>query len=160
MKKKEGKGLASLSSSEAGNRIKAICFQETNAAFNDNAWLKSVLGEDPESTARQTRRLCAEHFLQTELYRLVDLRQEINEDLLADVFLEYRKARPDPESSFELSNVLGSLLNRFDCYTIENMDAHLHRSKVLDRDLEIFIALSEIDLMAVERVVEERIRNT
>lgn len=115
------------------------------------SWLKSALGEDPDLMMRHLRNQLAERFIITQLYPLYTDQIKFDDDLIASLFIKFKQENLIKDVDFAMSNVVGRLLERLDCYTIENLNPQLEVSFTLERDLAIFIALSDINLKGIDK---------
>lgn len=122
-------------------------------------WLKSAVGEDATAMAHQIRMQQAEHFLLTVLHPLADSRTTIDEDKIVQLLLQYLKSAPFMGNELKISHVLGTILNRLDCYSIENLGTEHASSDVLWKDLNLLEILGNLDIKAVDmRVAEQMYR--
>ncbi|HNM35439.1 MAG TPA: hypothetical protein PKJ84_00125 [Anaerolineales bacterium] len=125
-----------------------------------NNWLKSIIGEDQVTTQRQMRCLLAEQFLLTILYPLLQQKVNITQDILVAALIEFKKEYTTVGIDFEISNVTGRLLERFDCYVAEEFDPTADNAETFNRDIELFIILGDLDLTEVdERVKKALLKN-
>lgn len=153
MKKKEEKTATPLLAVSEVDGTKAV----HPAAVAGSRWLKVALGEDPEALKHQERCLASENFLQTQLYPLVDREVEFNVTLLVDLLVEYKKNTRHAGWDFEISNVFGTILNRFELYSAGNANVAWSADfEMLDKDVTLLEILSEMDLQIVDRLVRQR----
>ncbi|MBI5963742.1 MAG: hypothetical protein HY863_09735 [Chloroflexi bacterium] len=158
MKKKEEKTAApTLSVNEVGG-AKTVCLPTNHTASAGSRWLKVAIGEDLETREHQANCLVSENFLQTQLYPLVDSDAEFNVTLLVELLVEYKRNIKQAGRDFELSNVVGSILNRFELYSGGNANNTLSQEfEMLNKDVTLLEILSEMDLQTVDMLVKQRI---
>lgn len=153
MKKKEEKTATPLLTVSEVDGTKAV----HPAAVAGSRWLKAALGEDPEALKHQEHCLASENFLQTQLYPLVDREVKFNIALLVNLLVEYKKNTQHAGWDFEISNVIGTILNRFELYSAGNPNvAWSEDFEMLDKDVTLLEILSEMDLQTVDRQVKQR----
>src|SRR5687768_8697914 len=113
MKKNDEKNNSSLGrASDSIETFKIHLLEDKIEPFEKVPWLKAALGEDENLLICQNRRIYAELFIQTILYPQLDQEAELDEIQLADLLSIYRKSLTGPGKDFEISNVVGSILNR------------------------------------------------
>lgn len=134
-----------------------LCLPEKVEPESQESWLKSTLEDDSDALMCQARMLCSELFLQSVLYPLVERGVPINEEVLSDKLVDYKRSSPGSGQDFEASNILGSILNHFQCYSSDDVDSQMDHSAPLDQDFQLLMTLSELDLKAVDQTVLKRL---
>jgi hypothetical protein len=133
---------------------KALYYSETEALVNSDSWLRSILEPDKKRVLHQYRALYSELFLKRVLYPLAEQRVDLNERMVADLLVNYKMSITVPGGDFEISNVIGSLLSRFQCYSGEDANIPAERATFMDKDHYLFTALSELDLQSIDQMVD------
>ncbi len=136
---------------------RGLYYQEPEDSVDRDSWLRSILEPDPNKVQRQFRALCSELFLKKILYPLAEREASFNERMVADLLINYKKSLTVPGGDFEISNVIGSLLSRFQCYSDEESNVLTEQQSFMEKDIYLFTALSELDLQAIDRLVEEHL---
>ncbi|SRR5258706_9187669 len=120
------------------------------------SWLASTLDLDQDTRSSQTRFVASEVFLQTRLFPLMDSPRQIDETTLVDLLVDFKRSRVDLNAGFEMSQVTANLLNRFQCHLIDDMDI---ASAALERELELFTLLADLDFQRIDDTVRERLNS-
>jgi len=158
MKKKDSKTAEDAPDARNATDVLNILFLPKNVELeNPESWLKSTIEEDSDSRMCQARMLCSELFLQSVLYPLVERGVPINEEVLSNKLVDFKRSSPGSGQDFEASNILGSVLNHFQCYSSNDLDSQLDHSAPLDKDFQLLMTLSELDLKVVDETVLKRL---
>lgn len=122
-----------------------------------SSWLSSADGTDPRTRVHKDRLLASEVFMKTRLIPLVQNGVRIDNTSLADLLVEFKRSRSGVGEDFTTSQLMGTLLNRFQHYFVEEAgDTAGDISKVLELDVLVYSSLAELDLEAVDDTVRER----
>jgi hypothetical protein len=121
------------------------------------SWLDEMYHEKPRS---QKRAIAAELFLQTRLFPRVEEGQSLDEQILADLLVDFRRSYKAGDVQFEMAQVAARLLSRFQCHLLD--DEHLSlpaRSGALEREFELFTSLSALDFQRIDQTVRKRLHS-
>jgi hypothetical protein len=122
-----------------------------------DTWLSSATGSDSRIRARQARLLASELFVKTRLAPHLTQTTSLNEDSLTDLLVEFKRSRPGPGVDFELSQVMGTLLNRFQYHILDATgDALQEVPEALELDILLYASLADLDLHQVDEAVRIR----
>jgi hypothetical protein len=91
---------------------------------------------------------------------LAEQKVDLNERMVADLLVNYKRSLIVPGDDFEISNVIGSLLSRFQCYSDDEAKVTDERPSFMEKDLYLFTALSQLDLQSIAQMVEECMKIT
>ena len=150
MKNKHGKGT------RPGNII--MVEQVEYGVGDKGAWLPSSLGLDEDTRLYQARAIASEIFLQTRLFPLIESGQPLDESLVVDLLVDFKRSRDDLDVEFEMAQVAARLLSRFQCHLIDEADSSLPLlSDSLEREMELFTALTELDFESIDATVRDRL---
>lgn len=157
MKSKKNVKEGAADTARDGSQVETLSsLQDYSVQIN---WLKSIIGEDHATTQRQSRCLLAEQFLLTVLYPFLQQKVNITQDILVAALIEFNKENTTFGIDFEISNVIGRLLERFDCYVAEEFDPTADNAGTFNRDIELFITLGDLDLTEVDGKVKKALLN-
>jgi hypothetical protein len=121
------------------------------------SWLSSAAGADPETRLRKDRLLASEVFMKTRLIPLVQNGARIDETSLVDLLVDFKRSRSGAGSDFKTPQLMGTLLNRFQCHLMDdNGDEVSEFPDLLELDVLVYSSLAELDLEAVDHAVRER----
>ena len=124
------------------------------------AWLGSALGIDEDTRFSQARSMSSELFLQTRLFPLIDRRAQIDRRTLVDLLVEFKRSRKDLDVGFEMANVMARILNRFQWHLVDDEDSALILpSDILDRELDLFTSLADLDFKSIDEEVQDRLHS-
>lgn len=123
-----------------------------------DSWLKRVIGDDEETRTCQERAMASEVFLQSSLFPRQETGAPLDESALVDLLVDFKRSREDLNVDFEMAQVVARLLGRFQCYQIEDNDA-LPLSDSLERELDLFTSLAELDFQSVDEAVRNRLQS-
>jgi hypothetical protein len=152
MKNKHGKGT------RPGNVV--IVEQIEYRAGDRCAWLAGALGIDENTRLYQARAIASEIFLQTRLFPLIEGKQRLDEATVIDLLVGFKQSRDDLDVQFEMAQVMARLLGRFQCHLIDESDNSVPLvSDSLEREMELFIALSELDFEIIDVAVQDRLHS-
>lgn len=123
-----------------------------------STWLSAAAGLDPDTGARKRRLLASELFMRTKLVPCLGEGRRIDESSLTDLLVNFKRSRSDQGTDFEISHVMGTLLNRFQYHFIdETGDGTADLSDSLEQDVLVFASLADLDLAAVDDAVRKRL---
>ena len=153
MKNKHDKGAQPLQSGdEAFNR------QGKRSTVEGLAWLGNALGLTEDARVSQTRSMSSELFLQTQLFPLIEHQEQVDRRTLVNLLVEFKRSRKDLDVGFEMANVMARILNRFQWYLVDEEDSTLNLpSDTLERELDLFISLAELDFKSIDEEVQARL---
>ena len=158
MKKNSFKVLGSQSPVESSTQ--ASLEQRTNDKVFLQSWLKSAVDEDTTTMNRQEIMQQAEYFLLTDLYPLADQSETIDEELIIELLFRHTKTALAKGAVLEITNVLGAILNRLDCYTADNLESSQGPSELLNKDLILMETLCSLNLQKIDRLVSENLHRS
>jgi len=129
--------------------------EDSRPEHDTPSWLASAAEPDPGLRVRQERLLACELFIQTRLAPYLEGGSSFDETRLEELLVEFKASRPGPGADFDTSQVMGMLLNRFECHLFED-PAEVSGS--LEMDVVVFSSLAGIDLQRVDEAVRNRMR--
>lgn len=122
------------------------------------SWLDKSLGLDRETPRSQKRAIAAELFLQTRLLPRIEASQPIDERILVEQLVDFRRSYQEGDVYFEMAQVAVRLLSRFQCHLLDDEHVSLSaRSLAVQRELELFTILGALDFQAIDTAVRERL---
>jgi hypothetical protein len=158
MKKKDDKVAGYLTNaSNTTDVLNVIYLPEHSEAKAPTDWLKLTVSKERELLLSQSGGLGCELFLHSVLYPLIERDVELDEQLLTDRLVDYKKSSPGFGSDFEVSNMIGNILNHFQFYSADEVEEQPGHSPQLDKDLRLFMMLCDLDLKAIDETVRKRI---
>ena len=96
--------------------------------------------------------------MQTMLVPLVNSHKNIDESMVVDLLVEFKQTRKQFRKDFEISQVAGSLLNRFQSYLIQDTDEiPSSTSDILEADIRLFISIANLDFQFIDNAVNKRL---
>lgn len=122
------------------------------------SWLDKSLGLDSETPRNQKRAIAAELFLRTRLLPRIEANQPVNEPILVEQLVDFRRSCKEGDVYFEMSQVAVRLLSRFQCHLLDDQHFSLAApSAALQRELELFTILAALDFQAIDIAVREQL---
>ena len=131
-------------------------------AGDERTWLVGTLGLDANTRRSQQRAIAAEVFLQTCLFPLAEAGRQPDESNMVDLLAEFKRSRRDLDNGFEMAQVSARLLNRFQCYVLDDPDPEAPMALGFDsvqRELELFTSLASLDFQFIDTAVSERLHS-
>jgi hypothetical protein len=132
------------------------------ASGTKSTWLPDTLGPDVNIRRSQERAMAAEVFLQTCLFPLAEEGSQPDETRLVDLLATFKRARRDLDNGFEMAHVTARLLNRLQCYMLDDPDPTQPlalESDSLQRELALFTSLAELDFQRIDTAVRKRLHS-
>jgi hypothetical protein len=120
------------------------------------SWLVSASHLDQDTNNFQARSTASEIFIQTKLFPLIESRSQIHEAILVDLLVDFKRSRIDLDVDFEISQVSANLLNRFQCHLMDDTDII---SDSLQRELDLFVLIADLDFHHIDDVVRNRLKS-
>ena len=155
MKNKHGKGTPPL---RPGNTV--LDGQVEHPTGNKSSWLTGAIGLDEDTRVCQARSMASELFLQTRLFPLIERQAQVDKRTLVDLLVDFKHSRRDLDVEFEMAQVMARILSRFEHHLFDDTDgAQPFLSDSLEREMDLFTSLAELDFQGIDEEVWNRLHS-
>lgn len=126
----------------------------------EHSWLETTVEQSKKTCQGQERAFAAEIFLKTSLLPLVESGQQPDEAQLVILLTDFKRARPDLNTEFEMAHIVARLLNHFQYFLLDDFNTDENaQSDAMRHEMDLFFTLEILNFQRIDSAVRERLQS-